>query len=183
MANVPAYDSTKFSFGPGIIYLGALGTTPLIDVGAVKGDAEFSAKRTPLEVFQGSPQSLVKQYFIKEEVQIKFTGIEWNFDALAYAMGAGITTATGPVSSLEFGGSVTVTERALRFLHIMPDGSTLDLHLFRAQGAGEVAMSLKETDIHEFPYTFKALEGTTDFAGAALAANKKLFKIIRTKAA
>ena len=182
MANVPAYTTSRFSFGPGILYIGPVnGTTPTVDVGAVKGDAEFSIVRTPLEIFQGSPQTLVKQYVIKEEVSLKMTRIEWNLNLLPYAFGAGVTTVSGPADSLHFGGDQNVTERSVRFLHLLPDGSTVDLHLFRAQPAGEVSISMKETDVHEFPFEFKALEGTTDFANAALAASRKLFKIIHTR--
>ena len=60
--NVPAYTESRFSFGPGILYLGTVGTTPLVDVGAVKGDAELLIQRTSLELKQGSPQSLVRKY-------------------------------------------------------------------------------------------------------------------------
>ena len=182
MANVPAYKTANFSFGPGIVYLGPVnGTTPTIDIGAVKGDAELSIVRTPLQVFQGSPQTLVKQYVIKEEVSLRFTGVEWNMDQLPYIVSAGITSVSGAADSLHFGGDTNILERSLRYLHILPDGSTMDLHMFRVQGAGELAIALKETDIHEFPFEFRALEGTTDFANAVLLVNRKLFKIIRTR--
>jgi hypothetical protein len=152
-----------------------------VDVGAVKGDSELSITRTPLQVFQGSPQTLVKQYIIKEEVSLKVTGMEWNLDHLVSAMGAGVTTVSGAADSLHFGGDQNVAERSVRFVHIQPDGSTVDIHMFRTQGSGEVSIAFKETEMHEFPFTFRALEGTTDFANAALLTNRKLFKIIRTR--
>lgn len=181
--NVPDYDSTKFSFGPGILYMGAPGTTPLVDIGAVKGNAEFSIERMILKVEQGSPKSLVAQYANKEEVKIKVTGIEWDLDNLAYILGAGTTGGIGgAVETFEFGGAMTMNNRALRYLHRTPDGSTIDIHIFKAQGSGKIAIPFNEDDTHEFPYEFQALEGTTNFEGAALAAGKKLYKIIRTKA-
>ncbi|MBI4708247.1 MAG: hypothetical protein HY761_10055 [Candidatus Omnitrophica bacterium] len=180
--NVPTYDTTRFSFGPGVLYMGAPGTTPLIEVGAVKGNPEFSIERTLLEVFQGSPKSKVAQYATKEVAILKVSGIEWNFDNLAYALGAGVTGINGTVETFEFGGDMSVTNRALRFVHRTPDGSTIDLHLFKAEGSGKIAVAFNEEDTHEFPFEFHTLEGTTDFAGSALAANKKHFKIIRTKA-
>lgn len=179
--NVPTYDSARFSFGPGVLYMGAPGATPTIEVGAVKGDAEFSVERTRLEVRQGSPQSLIKTYAIEESVMLKMTGIEWKLDNLAYVLGAGVTGASGAEETLEFGGDMDTTTRALRYIHRAPDGSTIDLHIFKAEGAGQLAIALKETDIHEFPIEFNALEGTVDFENAALADNKKKFKIIRTK--
>lgn len=181
--NVPTYDTTRFSFGPGILYMGAPGTTPLVDIGAVKGNAEFSVERTILKVEQGSPKSLIAQYVTKEEVKMKVNGIEWNLDNLAYILGAGTTTGIGSYQEkLEFGGNMSMTNRALRFIHRTPDGSTIDIHIFNAQGSGKIAIPFNEDDTHEFPFEFQALEGTSDFENAALAASKKLFKIIRTKA-
>ncbi len=179
--NVPTGDTAKLSFGPGKIFLGPVGSTPTIEVGFVKGDSELSVARTLLEVFAGSPQSIIKQYAIKEEVSMKFTGIEWNLDNIAYALGAGVTSVSGADDIFEFGGDMDVSQRALRFLHIQPDGSTVDVHLLQAEGSGELAIALKETDMHEFPMTFKAIEASLDFEGAVPAENKKKFKIIRTK--
>jgi len=179
--NVPSGDTAKLSFGPGTIYLGPLGATPDVDVGYVKGDAELSVVRTLLEVQAGSPQSLVKQYAIKEEVSIKFTGIEWNLDNIAYALGAGVTGYTAPDDTFEFGGDMDVSNRALRFLHIQPDGGTIDVQLFKVEGSGELTVAMKEADMHEFAFTFKALEATLDFENALPAAKKKKFKIIKTR--
>jgi len=179
--NVPVFTESRFSFGPGILYLGALGTTPLVDVGAVRGDAELLIQRTALELKQGSPQTLVKKYAVEEIVNFKVTGVEWNMDNIAYALGAGVTSQVGADEILEFGGDVDHSSRALRFLHLQPDGSTIDVHLFKVEGSGELPIALKETDFHEFPFEFNAIEGVTDFEGSALADNKKKFKIIRTQ--
>lgn len=180
--NVPSYDTTRFSFGPGILYLGAQGTTPLVDIGAVKGGAELVVERKTLEVKQGSPQTVVQRYTTEEIVQFKIAGIEWKLDNLAYALGAGVTAGIGGVSeTYDFGGDMAVTNRALRFVHRTPDGSTIDLHIFAAQGDGKTSIKWNEADMHEFPFQFNALVGTTDFAGAVLADKKKLFRIIRTK--
>ena len=180
--NLPTYDADNFSFGNGVLYIGATGATPTIEIGAVKGDAAVSIERTLLEVMQGSPQSLVKQYATQEKVSLKVTGIEWNMDNIAYVLGAGTTTDAPPEDILEFGGSMTVEEYALRFVHQIPTGGTIDIQLFRAQGAGVLEIAMKETDVHEFPFEFKALEGTVDFGNVALATGKKKFKIIKTKA-
>ena len=162
--------------------MGALGTTPTVEIGQVKGDAELSVERTRLEVKAGSPQSLIKTYAVEEIIMLKATAIEWNLDNIAYVLGAGVTAASDPEETLDFGGDMDTTNRAIRFLHIQPDGSTIDIHLFKAEGAGKLAIALKETDMHEFPLEFHALEATVDFENAALADNKKKFKIIRTKA-
>jgi len=180
--NVPTYDTARFSFGPGVLYMGAPGSTPAIEVGAVKGDAELTVERNRIEVYQGSPQSKIAQYAIKEDVILKITGIEWNLDNIAYALGAGVTTHLGAQEILEFGGDMDMYNRALRFVHRTADGSTIDIHIFKAEGSGTLTAALKEADMHEFPFEFHAMEGTTDFEGSALADLKKKFKIIRTRA-
>ena len=181
MANVPAHTVNRFSFGPGIIYIGVEGATPTLDIGAVKGDAELIVSRTPLEVKQGSPQTLVKQYVVEEKVTLRSTSIEWNLDNLPYLIGAGVTTQVGALDTLNFGGDQNINERAVRFLHILPSGSTIDVQLHRAQAIGDINISLKETDIHEIPFEFAALEGNTNFEGAAPAVNQKLFRILHTR--
>jgi len=179
--NVPTYETARMSFGPGIIYLGAPGATPTVEVGAVKGDSELSIDLTKLEIFAGSPQSLIKTYTLKEDIRIKFTGIEWDLDNLAYVLGAGITSVSGAKEILEFGGDMDTTNRAVYSVHRQPDGGTIEIQLFKAEGSGKISISMKEADMHEFPYEFVAMEGTVDFSNVALAENKKKFKIIRTK--
>lgn len=180
--NVPSHETARFSFGPGILYLGPAGTTPTIDVGAVRGDSELTIQRVPLEMKQGSPQSLVKKYAVEENVSLKVTGVEWDLTNLSYALGAGVTSVSGANEIMEFGGDLSFSQRAIRFLHIAPDGSTIDFHGFLAEGSGEIAVAYKETDFHEFPFQFNLLEASVDFTNSALASNKKKFKIIRTKA-
>lgn len=179
--NVPVYETARFSFGPGILYMGVAGATPSVDIGAVKGDAELLIQRVTLEVRQGSPQTLVKKYAVEENVSLKLTGIEWDLNNIVYALGAGITSLSGAQEILEFGGDIDFNTRALRYVHIKPDGSTVDVHIFLGEGKGELPISFKEKDVHEFSYEFNALEGTVDFSNVALANKKKKFKIIHTK--
>lgn len=182
MANVPSYDTERLSFGPGIIYIGAVGSTPTLDIGAVKGDMALNIERVPLEVKQGSPQSLIKQYVVEENVSISGVSIEWNLDNIAYILGAGVTSVNGASEVMEFGGDADTTSRAVRMVHRTPDGGTIDVHIFDAQGAGGLAIAIKEQDMHELPFEFKALEASLDFTGATPATNKKKLKIIRTPA-
>ena len=179
--NVPSYETARFSFGPGVLYMGVQGTTPLIDIGAVRGDAEVTVERTMLEMYQGSPQSLVKKYAVKEDVILKVTGVEWDLDNIAYGLGAGVTSVSGANEIFEFGGDTAVNNRALRYIHRTPDGGTVDMHFFAAEGAGKLAIAIKQDDFHEFPFEFSMLEGTVDFSNVALGTSKKKFKIIRTK--
>lgn len=180
--NIPNFDTTRLSFGPGILYMGVPGTTPLLDIGSVTGDASLSVERKVLAVMQGSPQTLIKQYCVEESVSLKVTGIEWNTSNLAYFMGAGVTTQTGATEQIDFGGDFSFNNRALRFLHIMPDGGTFDLHLFNAYSAGKVTFDFKTKESHQIPLEFNGFDGSTDFQGVALGTTKKKFRILRTKA-
>jgi hypothetical protein len=179
--NVPTIDTTRLSFGPGILYMGAPGTTPTVDVGAVTGDTDVTIERKKIQVKAGSPQSLVAEYAIEEDISIKMKGMEWKLDNMAYVLGAGVTSVSGAQEILEFGGDMAFTNRALRFVHIAADGSTIDLHIFKAEGSGKLTINMKEKDMHEVGIEFVSLEGTVDFTNGALASNKKKFKIIRTK--
>ena len=180
--NVPSYETDRMSFGPGILYMGAPGTTPEVDVGAVKGDYELSFALSKLDVKAGSPQTKIKTYTLEEDLKIKGTLIEWDMNNLAYILGAGVTSLSGSQEIFEFGGDMDTNNRALRFVHRTPDGGTIDIHIFKAEGMGNLALAMKETDLHEFPFEFNILEGTVDFENAALADKKKKIKIIRTKA-
>ncbi len=180
--NVPVYETKRITFGPGILYLGVVGATPTFDVGSVKGDATLTVKRTSLDVEQGSPRTLIKQYVTKEEIRIKLTGIEWRLDQLSRVLGAGVTSVSGANELLEFGGDMEKSEHALLYRHIAVDGSTIDVMLWRVQGTGDFEIGFKTDDVHEMAYEFTALEGTTDFTNAVPAAKKKLMKILRVKA-
>lgn len=180
--NVPTVTTSRMSFGNGILYIGPVGSTPTIDIGTVKGDAEFNVKRDMYDVYSGSPQSLVKKYAVKEDISLKITGIEWNMNNIMQVLSAGVTTLVGVTETFEFGGDPDTDPYAVRFVHKQPDGSTVDIQLFTCFGKGELAIAFKEKEVHEFPLEFQAVEGTVDFSNVALATNKKKFKIVRTKA-
>lgn len=180
--NIPNYNTKRFTFGPGVMYLGPVGSTPLIDIGAVTGDATLEFNRTILEVLQGAPMQTVQKYAVQEQVMLKFTGIEWNLTNLSYYLGAGVTTQSGPVETMDFGGDGAISSRALRFVHIQPDGSTVDIHFFNAQGAGKISVAMKQKGVHELPFEFEAVVGTVDFQNSAVTSPKNKLRIIRTQA-
>ncbi len=180
--NVPTYDTTRITFGPGQLFLGAQGTTPLIDIGTVKGDVSLKIKRTLITVTMGSPRTPIIKFASMEDVDFKINGLEWNMNMLAYALGAGVTSLSGAQEALALGGDMNMAGYALMFQHRMADGSTLLLEIFKAVGSGEIDAAIKEADTHEITYNFSVLEGTTDFQGSALANKQKHFKIVRIKA-
>ena len=179
--NVPVYETDRFSFGPGILYIGPVGTTPLFDVGGVTVGAKLAITREILEYRQGSPATVVKKFAVQEDVSLDVTGIEWNVRNLAAALGAGVTSMNAGEETFEFGGDMDVDQYALRFVHITPAGHTISIYLWKAEGGGGFEVSFVEGP-HEFPMAFKSIESVTDWAGATLASNKKLMKIVYDKA-
>jgi hypothetical protein len=172
--NVPNYTTNNVSIGPGILYLAASGTTPTVDVGAVKG-GELTITREKLAVEQGFPAQEIISYAIKETVTLTVQAIEWNFEHLAKALGAGVATAT----QFDFGGDINFTQAAVRFTHRIPAGATITIDMWRCDGAGDMTTSFAGQDVHEFPYSFNALNATTDWASNALDDDKTLFQMRR----
>ncbi len=178
--NIPSHDADRFSFGPGILFIGAVGSTPTTDVGAVRTGAELVINRTVLEARQGSQMNLIRQYVTTENVQLTVNGIEWNIVRLAEALGAGVTTSSGGLDTLEFGGDINMAEVALSFVHQMPSGATVTVDLWEASPAGEFSINFGE-DLHEFPYSFKALDSDTRWDGTAILGNQRLLRITHSQ--
>lgn len=182
MSNVPNYNTQNISLGPGVAYIGAAGTTPLTDVGAIHDDGmELTVTREFLDVFQGSPKVLIKRFVTGETVELTVKGIEWNLINLALALGTGVTTSSASQDTYSFGEDPDATEVAVQVVHSMPTGHTITLRLWRSQTVGEWKTALKQGELHSFPLSFKALSSTLTWDGQQLAVGKRLFQIVRQK--
>jgi len=73
--NLPTYDTSEFSFGPCVVYAGPAGTTPAVDIGAVRGGASLEITREIIEVRQGNPALPVKRYVNNETASFTVTGV------------------------------------------------------------------------------------------------------------
>lgn len=183
--NMTSYNANKFSFGPAVLYLVGLtagGVSSVVDptdfaqVGGVRSGGTFAVTRGRLDVNQGSPATLVKTFVTTEEVTVSMNGIEWDLSNLALALGAGVVDEGAQPQTFEFGGDLNLSEVAVKLVHEMPSGYTLTIRVWRAQGNGEVNVTFGD-DLHEIPYTFRALVASNAWGGAALASNKQLFKM------
>lgn len=92
--NLPKYNTSRFSIGPCVVYMGDFCTTgaactPDTDVGAVNSGAALTTTREKTEIFQGFPKTLVDQFATQETAVLKFESIEWNLSNLSKALGAG----------------------------------------------------------------------------------------------
>ena len=102
---------------------------------------------------------------------------------LALAIGDGITSmAANPNETLELGGKQSTAKLALRYQHIMSDGSTYLFDFWKAVGSGQVELAMNIDSPHEYPMHFDAMHVTTDWAANSLTHGKNLVKITRIKA-
>jgi len=177
--NKPAYDVGNFSFGPGVLYLGVVGETPTIDVGAVGVGAHLLVKRQLVLIEQGSPQNTAAEYAVKENVELSVTGLEWNLLNIARFIGAGVTSSSAAGSTFSFGGDMNVIRSSLLYLHYMPNGDPIEICLWDAQPTGESQIQFNDNAPHEFPFTFGANDSLTDWSGNGLNPQQRLCKVRR----
>lgn len=186
--NVPTYDVHKISIGPGTILLGpynptAAGSTPSVDVGAVQDNATIVVTRTKVPILQGVPRREIKAYVSKEELQVTFTGIEWNLPSLFRAVGGGVApTTSGATTTWNFGSDPLMTDVSLQYQHITADGGTITLRLWKCRGSGALNITIPTDNLHTFAYTFDGVEGLSDWVNAGLPTNGKLFQIVQVSA-
>lgn len=180
--NLPNYTENNFSFGPGRLFLGAAGTTPTVDVGAITEDGiTIQPENATKDIFQGNPKMIVHTFNQQQGVMVNATGIEWNFTNLAYALGAGNTTSSGSEDTFAFGGAPLTKKVALHVQHQMAvTGHTLNAYIWQAVSNGNPSLPLTH-DEHQFALSWKAQRVATDWAGASLATDEQLMKIIRVK--
>jgi hypothetical protein len=178
--NLPTIDRDSISFGPARLFMGLAGATPATDVGAITEDGisvEFASEMG--EIRQGNPKLLELSFIQSQDVMVKVTSIEWDFDALQYALGAGNTSASGTFEAFAFGGEACPVEVALHVQHQMcRSGNTINVYVWRAIGEGSVTLPFTH-DEHSFEYSWKAMRADTDWASVALASDEQLVQIVR----
>ena len=174
MANIPNYDVTNLSFGPGVLYIADYDTTndlptyPTTDVGAVKEGGEFRVTRDVLDVEQGAPKLIIKSFVVGQKVELAVASIEWKLENLFKALGGG--TVTGDV--FRFGGDMDLDRYSLRYVHQTPNGDFYVIKLWQVNPVGEITIAFGG-DVHEFNMTFRALPSeygwySTDYTGESL---------------
>ncbi len=179
--NLPDYEVRDLSFGPGVAYVGAAGTTPTADMGAVDPGMTLSIARTMLDVLQGVPKRLIERFCTQETVDFEFTMLEWNLERFRLALGAGEYDdgGGGDVKKLKFGGSLEFFDVAVRFIHQTPKGGTVDVRIWKAKPSGEVSVEFGD-DLHKLPFKASAIAASSNWAGAALGDEEMYFEIVYT---
>ena len=184
--NMPSYNTDNYTFGPCIVYIVSTGQTPVTDIGAVKGNTEVSVTKEILEIKQGSPQVVTKQFVTVQGATIKFESLEpFKIANLEAALGAGVTGSSGDTEVLEYGGDVNMSERAIRLVHIMPNGTTITMDFWRCQGQADLNIPFNETDEMSIPMEFKVLDGIRNFAGETISSTScgRMFRLTKVAGA
>lgn len=180
--NVPSYTTGNISFGPGRLFLGAAGTTPSVDVGAITEDGvTLELENEKRHIYQGNPKMIAYTFSQQQGVMVRLGGIEWDFTNFAYAMGSGNTTASGSEDTFAYGGDPLVNQVAMHVQHQMAVlGHTLNAYIWQAVSNQSLVLPLGH-DEHQFEYEFTAQRVTTNWAGASLASSEQLVRIERAK--
>lgn len=180
--NRPTVTTSRISFGPARVFLGASGSTPTTDVGAIRTDDGVTVEKSNeiKDILQGNPKLIEYSFSQAQGMMVKLTSIEWDYTRLAWAMGSGNTTSGGGVETFAWGGDPLVETVALHVQHQMPvSGNTLDLYLWKAVTETPPSIPFSH-DEHAFELSFKAQRAGTDWAGNTLAYDEQLYKIIET---
>ena len=177
--NVPSYTTEKLSFGPGVVYIGAAGETPVTDIGAVDEGMSLTHSVELLDILQGNPRQLIESLRLSESVAFAFSGFEWNIDNLPELLGAGQVTGT---DEFGYGGDLRSIHCSLKCVHQMPPaagatlGGTVIIEIWDSRAARDMAITFG-MDLHNFPVTFNAINTTTDWGGSALAEGVQLYRM------
>lgn len=181
--NTPTYDTNDFSFGPGVIFMGAAGSTPATEVGAITEDGVSLEVTSEKKVItQGNPKLPIFAFAQAQGAMVKFTGIEWDFDKMAKALGAGVTSTGAGADTFAFGGDPLVTNYALHVAHQMAvTGHTMNIYAWKVFAEAGQAINLNH-DEHQFPNSYVTMRSATDWGGTALDYKQQLFKLVRQTA-
>jgi hypothetical protein len=181
--NVPTITANKISAGPGRLYLGAAGTTPSTDVGAITEDGiAIEATRETVHIRQGNPMHSVYACDKAQDVMISVTGIEWNLvnGPLPVQLGAAATSSSASEDIVSFGGDPLPDQWAIKIEHQMHSGQTMLVYGWKGVADGGINFSFNH-DEHKFPMKFRLQRSSTDWAGAALPSTSQLFRVIYQK--
>jgi hypothetical protein len=176
--NIPNVNRDDISFGPAVMYLGAAGATPTADVGAISEDGvtiEIATEQR--DIMQGNPRIIEMSFNQQQSVMVRVTSIEWNYDNLQYVLGGSVLTTTA-YETFSFGGDPCPSEVAIKIVHQMCSGDTINVNVWRAMGEGNLSIPFGQ-DEHSFELAFKAMRASENWAGGALPADSQLLQIQR----
>ena len=170
----------RSSIGPGVLYIGATGTTPTVASGLITDDgATFEVGGETVDIQQGNPRLIEFAFFQSQSATLGITSIEWELTRIAQALGSGATTVSGSLETLDFGGEPCVQEYAVEVQHRKCTAvHTVNIRLWKAiSEGGSMSVSMNAGAAHQFPMRWKAIRSPTNWAGGPLDNNKQLFQV------
>ena len=197
--NMPSGQIQNISFGPARVFMkqwsSTAVSTPSVDVGYITEDGvSIELSNEVKSIAQGNPRLTEYSFIQAQSAQIKFTNIQWNMQAFAFAMGAGTTyygkaaadvgnySDTGVASKLvfTFGGDPINKYVAIHVKHEMAVSSnTLSIYGWKCQSEGGYTMSMGQ-DEHAFEYTFNCIRASKNWGNVNdLAPTQQLISVVR----
>lgn len=184
MSNVPTFTKNWFAFGPGVVFIGAAGSTPTEEWGAIDRDnpPSFELATERREILQGGGGAMVVQRLnIAQRLSVSFGGLEVRPERIHQLVGSGAYTTTASEHIYTFGGEPLPDDYAIHIRNVLPkSGYTQDWYIWEANGDGNLSYTMSSAEEHKVPATFQATRVTTDWAGNALASGAQLFKAVTT---
>jgi hypothetical protein len=171
---------SRASFGPGVLYIGATGSTPTEEIGLIGDDgATFEVSGEQVEIRQGNPGIIEFAFFSAQNAMLGISSLEWEVNRLKRALGAGATTVSASQELLEYGGEPCVEEVAVWLEHRKCTAvHTVNIRLWKAiSEAGAVSVGLNAGAVHQFGYRWKGIRSATNWAGGSLASDRQLFQV------
>lgn len=179
--NRPSVQKTNITAGPAVVYLGAAGSTPLVDIGWIKPDqaVQYEYQISEEEVRAGNPSLREFGLQIANDVEVTIPCGEWNLDLLMRALGSASTSTIGTATALQFGGEPEIDQVALLIEHRMAKAAnTLQVCIWLAEPVGNLMLAFTEA-VHTRTMKFKACRASTNWAGGALASGEELVRLLK----
>lgn len=182
--NYPSGTTNNISFGPAVIYIGATGATPGTDVGYVRAEdgVTFEVTREVTAIEQGNPLMALTHFDTRHSVRASFNSIEWDYNRMMEALGAGATSMSGDEQYFQWGGDPTPSKYAMYIEHASAQsGHTHYLDMWQVAPDGGMSLTLGG-DVHTHPRAFKCERVLTGWAGQSLARGQRLWRYRRATA-
>ena len=196
--NTPSGQINNITFGPAKVYIGlhseTANCTPTQDVGFISEDGvsvELVSEKKNIN--QGNPYLIEYSFIQSQTAMIKFTSIQWNMQAFAFALGAGVThydaTAGGSGAyrdnavnctlAFAFGGDPINKTLSIEVRHEMAVSSnTISIYGWKCQSEAGFTMPFG-TDEAAFEYSFNCIRSPRNWGQSDLERDQQLLSVVR----
>ena len=195
--NMPNGLVNNISFGPATVFMkewnATASCTPTADVGYITEDGVTIEMNNEVKnISQGNPRLTEYSFMQAQSVAIKFSNIQWNMQAFAFAMGAGTTSydsggnqtygqaGVNSVLTFTFGGDPINKSVAIHVKHAMAVSSnTISIYGWKCQSEGGYNIQMGQ-DEHAFEYTFNCIRDDKNWGKVnSLDRKNQLVSIVR----